>query len=184
MTDFDKELEAALQQSEKAAQKRVDDKLSKGPADPEYRRRVISLLDRIIEKQASKPVRRRTIRLTGVGGPRRTYRMVGGNYQSIQVEFPPKGLGPVIELLKVLLKMRCDSDDVAQKLVASSADLEAIAADDAADVPALKGWRREIFGEDALALKHGRIALTVDGKKLRVVEAEDAEAEGRKKPAA
>ena len=82
---------------------------------------------------------------------------------------PPKGLGPVIELLKVLLKMRCDASDVAQKLVASSADLEAIAANDEADVPALKGWRHELFGADALALKHGEIALTVDGKRLRVV---------------
>jgi ribonuclease D len=99
-------------------------------------------------------------------------------------EPPPKGLGPVIELLKVLLKMRCDADDVAQKLVASSADLEAIAADDEADVPALKGWRREIFGEDALALKHGRIGLTIEGKKLKVVEAEANETASQKKPAA
>ena len=82
----------------------------------------------------------------------------------------PKGVGPVIELLKVLLKMRCDSEDVAQKLIASSADIEAIAGDDEADVPALKGWRRELFGADALALKHGRIGLTVVGKKLRVVD--------------
>jgi len=99
-------------------------------------------------------------------------------------EAPPRGLGPVIELLKVLLKMRCDSDDVAQKLIASSADLEAIAADDNADVPALKGWRREIFGEDALALKHGRIALTVDGRKLRVVDASDGQNVSREAPAA
>jgi ribonuclease D len=81
----------------------------------------------------------------------------------------PRGLGPVIELLKVLLKMKCEEHDVAQKLVASSADLELIAADDAADVPALKGWRRELFGADALALKHGREALTIDGKTIRIV---------------
>jgi ribonuclease D len=81
----------------------------------------------------------------------------------------PRGLGPVIELLKVLLKMKCEEHDVAQKLVASSADLELIAADDDADVPALKGWRRELFGADALALKHGREALTIDGKTIRVV---------------
>ena len=85
----------------------------------------------------------------------------------------PKGLGPVIELLKVLLKMRCDAEDVAQKLVASSADIEAIAGDDEADVRALKGWRRELFGTDALALKHGKIGLTVRGKKLRVVDTGD-----------
>jgi len=99
-------------------------------------------------------------------------------------EPPPKGLGPVVELLKVLLKMRCDEGDVAQKLVASSADLEAIAADDAAEVPALKGWRREIFGEDALALKHGQIGLSIKGKKLRVVEAERDRGANQKKPAA
>ena len=89
-------------------------------------------------------------------------------------EAPPKGLGPVIELLKVLLKMRCDADDVAQKLVASTADLEAIAADDNADVRALAGWRREIFGSDALDLKHGKIALTVDGKRLSIVRSDTA----------
>ncbi|MBY0430776.1 MAG: HRDC domain-containing protein, partial [Rhodospirillales bacterium] len=83
----------------------------------------------------------------------------------------PRGLGPVVDLLKVLLKLKCDEHDVAQKLVASSLDLEMIAADDAADVPALHGWRRQIFGEDALALKHGRIALALaqDGKRLRMI---------------
>lgn len=83
----------------------------------------------------------------------------------------PRGLGPVVDLLRVLLKMKCDAEDVAQKLVANSADLEQIAADDEADVPALRGWRRELFGEDALALKHGRLALTISGKQLRAVPA-------------
>ncbi|MTJ83936.1 MAG: ribonuclease D [Telmatospirillum sp.] len=83
----------------------------------------------------------------------------------------PRGLGPVVDLLKVLLKLKCDQHDVAQKLVASSSDLEAIAADDQADVMALKGWRRTLFGEDALALKHGRIglALAESGKSLRLI---------------
>ena len=88
----------------------------------------------------------------------------------------PSGLRPVIDLLKVLLKMKCEAHDVAQKLVASSAALELIAADDNAQVPALSGWRREIFGEDALALKHGRLALTVDGKKLRLFRPPEADA--------
>ena len=48
-------------------------------------------------------------------------------------------------------------------------NIEAIAGDDNADVPALKGWRREIFGEHALALKHGKVALTADGPVIRVV---------------
>jgi ribonuclease D len=78
----------------------------------------------------------------------------------------PPGIGPIVELLKVLLKLKCEEHHVATKLVASSADLDRIAADDDADVPALAGWRREIFGNDALALKHGRIALSMRGKRI------------------
>ena len=87
----------------------------------------------------------------------------------------PRGLGPVVELLKVLLKMKCDQHDVAQKLVAGSAEIDAIAADDNADVPALKGWRRELFGADALRLKHGGVGLAfcTDGRKLRLIELEN-----------
>ncbi|HEY0836460.1 MAG TPA: ribonuclease D [Azospirillum sp.] len=88
-------------------------------------------------------------------------------------ELPP-GLTPIIELLRVLLKMKCDENHVASKLVASAADLESIAADDDADVPALHGWRRELFGEDALALKHGRIALAVQDRRVRIVPAPPA----------
>lgn len=85
---------------------------------------------------------------------------------------PPKGVGPLVELLRVLLKTACDSEDVAQKLVASQSDLEAIAADDAADVPALHGWRFEVFGQLALELKHGRLGLTCtpDGKAVRMLK--------------
>ena len=81
----------------------------------------------------------------------------------------PAGLGPLIDLLRVLLKMRCEDNEVAQKLVASSDDLELIAADDQADVPALSGWRHDIFGADALALKHGKLALTAAGRRVKVV---------------
>jgi ribonuclease D len=72
--------------------------------------------------------------------------------------------------LRVLLKQRCEEHQVAQKLVASGEDLELIAADDAASVPALSGWRHEIFGKDALALKRGRLALTVHGNRVVLVE--------------
>ena len=82
----------------------------------------------------------------------------------------PTGLGPLVELLRVLLKQRCEEHQVAQKLVASGEDLELIAADDAAPVPALSGWRHEIFGKDALALKRGRLALTVRGNRVALVE--------------
>jgi ribonuclease D len=81
----------------------------------------------------------------------------------------PPGLAPVVDLLRVLLKLRCEENDVAQKLVASAGDLEAIAMDDDAAVPALHGWRRGIFGEDALALKQGRIAIGVQGRKTKLV---------------
>jgi len=85
----------------------------------------------------------------------------------------PPGRGPLIELLRVLLKQRCDDHQVAQKLLASADDLEAIAADDQAPVKALSGWRREIFGKDALALKHGRLALTVRRNRISLVELPD-----------
>lgn len=82
---------------------------------------------------------------------------------------PPPGLGPLIELLRVLLKQRCEDFGVAQKLVASAEDIEAIAADDVAEVRALSGWRREVFGNDALALKHGRLALTAGRNRIELV---------------
>jgi ribonuclease D len=81
----------------------------------------------------------------------------------------PPGLGPLIELLRVLLKQRCEDFEVAQKLVASSDDLEAIAADDKAAVPALHGWRHDVFGADALALKHGMLALTAGLNRIELV---------------
>lgn len=82
---------------------------------------------------------------------------------------PINGIGPLMDLLKVMLKLRCEEHDVAQKLIASSADLEQIAMNDEADVLALRGWRFEIFGRDALALKHGTVALSASGSKVRVV---------------
>ncbi|MHA1601320.1 MAG: ribonuclease D [Alphaproteobacteria bacterium] len=83
------------------------------------------------------------------------------------------GIGPIIDLLKVLLKMTCEENEVAQKLVATTADLEQIAANDEAAVPALAGWRREIFGREALDLKHGRLALSVGRKSIKVVPLPD-----------
>jgi ribonuclease D len=89
--------------------------------------------------------------------------------QAPQRPEPAPGVGPIAELLKVLLKRNCEDHHVAQKLVASSRDVELIASDDDAPVPALHGWRRELFGEDALALKHGKLALTADGKRVEVM---------------
>jgi len=69
--------------------------------------------------------------------------------------------GAVLDLLKVLLKATADAERVAPKIIASSDDLEEIASSDEADVPALHGWRREIFGEKALALKNGSLSLKI-----------------------
>ncbi|MGN6308907.1 MAG: ribonuclease D [Xanthobacteraceae bacterium] len=74
-----------------------------------------------------------------------------------------------VELLKVLLRMTSERYAVASKVIATVDDLEQIATNDDADVGALKGWRRELFGEAALALKHGRLALAMEkGRVVRV----------------
>jgi ribonuclease D len=81
----------------------------------------------------------------------------------------PNGAAAV-ELLKVLLRMISERHHVAAKVIATVDDLERIAADDEADVPALHGWRRELFGEKALALKHGKLALAIEKGKVAAVE--------------
>ncbi len=82
----------------------------------------------------------------------------------------PKSIGPVAELLRVLLKMKCEEADVAQRLVASADDVELIAGlGEAADVPALHGWRRQVFGDDALKVRAGTLAVFVDGRRLALL---------------
>ena len=76
----------------------------------------------------------------------------------------------IVELLKVLLRMTAERHGVAAKVIATVDDLDRIAADDNADVPAMKGWRRELFGEKALALKHGRLTLAIDKGKVVTVD--------------
>jgi ribonuclease D len=82
----------------------------------------------------------------------------------------PVNGGAVVELLKVLLRMVSERHHVAAKVIATVDDLERIAASDKAEVPALKGWRRELFGEKALALKHGKLALAIEKGKVAFVE--------------
>ena len=77
-----------------------------------------------------------------------------------------------IELLKVLLRMISERHHVAAKVIATVDDLERIAASDDAEVPALMGWRRELFGEKALALKHGKLALAVEKGRVTAIERE------------
>lgn len=77
----------------------------------------------------------------------------------------PKDATPILEMLKLLLKINCSEADVAPKLIANVKDLEEIAAADTPDCNAVKGWRMEVFGRDALALKKGEITLGLkDGK--------------------
>lgn len=83
---------------------------------------------------------------------------------------PVQAAGAVVELLKVLLKAKSEEAGVASKLLATVSDLEKIAVSDTADVPALQGWRRQLFGEDALRLKKGELALVLEGPKVLVVE--------------
>jgi ribonuclease D len=77
-----------------------------------------------------------------------------------------------VELLKVLLRMTSERHGVAAKVIATVDDLDRIAADDEADVPALHGWRMELFGRKALDLKHGRLALAMEKGRVVPVDRE------------
>ena len=76
----------------------------------------------------------------------------------------------VVDLLKLLLKIKCEEFQVAPKLIATVSDLEKLALDDNADVAALKDWQNEIFGKDALRLKQGKIAIGFREKALKLIE--------------
>jgi ribonuclease D len=78
----------------------------------------------------------------------------------------PDGSAAAVDLLKVLLKLVSEANGVAAKVIATVDELEKIAADDAADVAALKGWRRELFGETALKLKRGEVALAFQNRQI------------------
>ena len=77
----------------------------------------------------------------------------------------------LVSLLRVLMAAKCEQHHVAPKLLASAEELDRLASEDEPDIPVLHGWRREVFGEDALALKSGRITLGVDGKRVKLVRA-------------
>jgi ribonuclease D len=88
----------------------------------------------------------------------------------------PRGIGPITDLLKVLLKMKSEQHQVASKLIANSDDIDRIAAyGDKADVAALHGWRRTVFGADAVQLRAGKLAMVVNGQTLELVEFDDAD---------
>ena len=80
----------------------------------------------------------------------------------------PRASPALVALLKVLLAAKGEQHNVAPRLLASSEELDRLATEDAPDIPALQGWRREVFGADALALKSGQVLLGVDGKRIKL----------------
>ncbi|HEX3349542.1 MAG TPA: ribonuclease D [Acetobacteraceae bacterium] len=96
-----------------------------------------------------------------------------------EAELPPAPTGrdgprpspALVSLMKVLLAAKCEEHHVAPRLVASSEDIDRLAVDEAPPIPALHGWRYEVFGRDAEALKAGTVALGVQGKKVRLIPA-------------
>jgi len=91
----------------------------------------------------------------------------------VKYESPaPPGTSALVEMLRLLLKIKADKYHVAQKLIATNADLEAIARSSHPNVPALEGWRRDIFGEAALALKTGKVAIGIKNHQITLISLE------------
>jgi ribonuclease D len=74
----------------------------------------------------------------------------------------PHGTNSRVSLLKILLNSISEENEVAQKLIASTQDLEDLIADDSADIKTLKGWRYDLFGKKALDFKNGKVAITME----------------------
>ncbi|MBS3848402.1 ribonuclease D [Devosia sp. J2-20] len=85
----------------------------------------------------------------------------------------PSPKGAVGDLVRVLLKAVAEQNGVAARIIATSDEIDALVLDDEADVPALKGWRRKLFGEKALAIKHGRIGLVATRKGIVEIEVKE-----------
>ncbi len=78
----------------------------------------------------------------------------------------PQELTPVLEMLKMLLRIQASEHEVAAKLIAANGDLEELAMNDNAEIPALRGWRFEVFGKEALAMKKGGVALSLKDNQI------------------
>lgn len=88
-------------------------------------------------------------------------------WPSVEKKEPlPPSIVATVDILKMLLRIQSSEHGVASKLIASQEDLEAIALGSDVNIPALNGWRREIFGEEALALKKGELAIGLQGDKI------------------
>jgi ribonuclease D len=95
-----------------------------------------------------------------------------GPQREARAQMPP-GMGPTVDLLRVLLKLKCEEAQVAPKLLCLSSDLELIAAfGKDAEVPAMSGWRFKLFGKEALDLRDGKLAIAVENGKLKLVKSE------------
>ena len=81
----------------------------------------------------------------------------------------PKASPALVSLLKVLLAAKCEQFHVAPKLVANSEDIDRLATEESPDIACIGGWRADVFGADAMALKSGRLALGVDGKRVKLI---------------
>ncbi len=88
---------------------------------------------------------------------------------------PAQNTDPVMELLKVLLKLICKNENVAPKLIASVDDLEKLAEKDDADIAALSGWRYDLFGKQALAVKHGKLAFAMKNAEVTLIPLDSEE---------
>lgn len=78
-----------------------------------------------------------------------------------------------VDLLKTLLRLRAEHARVAPRLIANADDIERLAAGEDEGVAALTGWRREVFGKDAIALRNGQLAIALENNEAVVVELED-----------
>jgi len=86
-------------------------------------------------------------------------------------EAMPGGIAPSVELLKVLLKMKSEDSGVAHRMIANNADLEQLAAyKDKAEIAAMSGWRLKLFGADALKLLNGKLALSLEDHKVKIIK--------------
>jgi ribonuclease D len=96
--------------------------------------------------------------------------------EGLAVQAPRRRRDPspaVIDLLKTLLRLRAEAANVAPRLIANSEDIEKLAAFEDDDVPALHGWRADVFGKDALALRKGDLAIALENGEAVVVELEE-----------
>jgi ribonuclease D len=81
----------------------------------------------------------------------------------------------VVDLLKTLLRLRAEAAGVAPRLIANAEDIERLAANEDDGVGALHGWRGEVFGRDAVALRKGDLAIALEKGEAVVVELEGEE---------